>query len=154
MIDAFKSRENDAWRLVIAGDGPREYVSSLRQRAAGLEKIVFAGWVEGEQKEALLRGASLFVLPSRHENFGLSVMEAMARGVPVLVSPHVNLAREIEAADAGWIVDLDRLKAGLAIVLENESERARRGKAAHQFSRAYSWQRTARELVQLYRQIA
>jgi glycosyltransferase involved in cell wall biosynthesis len=154
LIDAFKARENGAWRLVIAGDGPREYVSTLKQRARGLEKIVFTGWVEGEQKEALLRDASLFVLPSRHENFGLSVMEAMARGVPVLVSPHVNLAREIKAADAGWIVDLDRLGDGLTIAFQNESERVRRGKAAQQFSRAYTWQRTARELAELYRQIA
>jgi glycosyltransferase involved in cell wall biosynthesis len=153
LIDAFKSVEDDAWRLVIAGDGPREYVSTLKQRTGGSERIIFAGWVEGEQKEALLREAALFVLPSRHENFGLSVMEAMARGVPVVVSPHVNLAREIEAADAGWVVNRDEFGAGLAAVLADETELARRGKAAHQFSLAYSWQRTAKELAELYRQI-
>lgn len=153
LIDAFKSLKDDAWRLVVAGDGPREYASSLRERASGSENIIFTGWVEGEHKEALLRDASLFVLPSRHENFGLSVMEAMARGVPVLVSPHVNLACEIEAANAGWIVPPGELSAGLATALENESERARRGKAAHQFSLAFSWQRTARELAALYRRI-
>lgn len=154
LIDAFKSVKDDAWRLVIAGDGPREYVSALKQRAVRSERIIFTGWVEGEQKEALLHDASLFALPSRQENFGLSVMEAMARGVPVLVSPHVNLAGEIEAADGGWIVELDRLGAGLAAVLEDQNECARRGKAAQEFSRAYSWQRTARELAGLYRQIA
>ena len=153
LIDAFKSLKDDAWRLVIAGDGPREYESSLKQRAGGSEKIIFTGWVGGEQKEALLRDASLFVLASRHENFGLSVMEAMARGVPVLLSPHVNLAREIEAANAGWIVELDRFNDGLAAVLENEAERARRGKAAHEFSLRYSWQKTATDLIDLYRQI-
>ena len=154
MIDAFTTLKDDAWRLVIAGDGSRDYVSSLKQRAGGVEKIIFSGWVDGEQKEALLHDASLFVLPSRHENFGLSVMEAMAHGVPVLASPHVNLAHEIEAANAGWVVDLDRFNSGLAAVLEDETELARRGKAAFQFSRQYSWQRTARELAQLYRQVA
>jgi glycosyltransferase involved in cell wall biosynthesis len=153
LIDAFKALTDRSWRLVIAGDGPRGYVSSLNHRAAGTE-IIFTGWVDGEQKEALLRDAALFVLPSSQENFGLSVMEAMARGVPVLVSPQVNLAREIEGADAGWIIDRKGLSDGLAAVLANETECARRGKAAHQFAQQYSWQRTARELAQLYQQLA
>jgi glycosyltransferase involved in cell wall biosynthesis len=153
LIDVFRSLKDDGWRLVIAGDGPREYISSLKQRARGLANIIFTGWVEGEQKEALLRDASLFALPSHHENFGLSVLEAMARGVPVLVSPHVNLAPEIAAADAGWIVDREALSDRLSAVLDDETERARRGRAARQFSLAYSWQRTARELAQLYRQL-
>lgn len=153
LIDAFNSLKDDGWRLVIAGDGPREYVLSLKEATGASENIIFTGWVEGEHKEALLRDASLFALPSRHENFGLSVLEATARGVPVLVSPHVNLAQEIEAAGAGWIVELDRPGAGLASVLADESELARRGEAAHQFSLAYSWQRTGRELAALYRQI-
>lgn len=153
LIDAFISLERDDWRLVVAGDGPRDYVARLKKQAGGSERIVFTGWVEGETKEALLRGASLLALPSRHENFGLSVMEAMARGVPVLVTPEVNLAREIQAAGAGWAVDLNGLENGLAVVLNDETERARRGKAAHHFARQYSWQRTAAELAALYRQI-
>ena len=153
LIDAFKLLRDDAWHLVIAGDGSRDYVASLKQRADDSQKITFTGWVEGEQKEALLRDASLFVLPSSQENFGLSVMEAMARGDPVLVSPHVNLAHEIVAANAGWVVELAQLSEGLATALENESERARRGKAAFQFSKQYSWERTAKELKELYQQI-
>lgn len=154
LIDAFKSVTEDAWRLVIAGDGPRDYVSTLRQIVGDSEKIIFTGWVEGEQKEALLRDTALFVLPSHQENFGLSVMEAMARGVPVLVSPHVNLAPEIEAANAGWIVELAQLKDGLVAALENENERARRGESAYKLSQQYSWQKTATDLIDLYRQIA
>lgn len=154
LIDAFKALTDGPWRLVIAGDGPREYVSSLKQKVGGSESIIFTGWVEGEQKEALLRDAALFVLPSRQENFGLSVMEAMARGVPVLLSPHVNLAPEIEAANAGWIVEQPKLTHALAAVLADETERARRGKAAYQFAQQYSWQRTATDLIGLYRQIA
>lgn len=153
LIHAFKSLKDDAWRLVIAGDGPRDYVSSLKQKASGSEKIIFTGWVEGEQKEALLHDAALFALPSHQENFGLSVMEAMAHGVPVLVSPHVNLAPEIEAADAGWVVELTQLRDGLAMALECETERRLRGKAASGFARQHTWERTATELAQLYREL-
>jgi glycosyltransferase involved in cell wall biosynthesis len=157
LIESFVSLvrrpEFSSWRLVIAGDGPREYVAVLKEKAANSHRIMFTGWVEGDAKEALLRNAALFALPSRQENFGFSILEAMARGVPVLLSPQVNLAREIQAADAGWIVERDESSAGLATALADESERARRGKAAHVFAQRYSWQKTAAELIQLYEEV-
>jgi glycosyltransferase involved in cell wall biosynthesis len=139
--------------LVIAGDGPREYLAALKEKAANSHRITFAGWVEGEAKEALLRNASLLALPSRQENFGFCVLEAMARGVPVLLSPQVNLAREIDAADAGWIVERDELTTGLAAALADEGARARRGKAAQVFAQRYSWKKTAVALIDLYQEV-
>lgn len=153
LIDAFRSRREDEWRLVIAGDGPADYVASLKQRAGGSEKIVFTGWVEGEQKETLLRGASVLALTSRQENFAFSAIEAMACAVPVLLSPEVNLAADVRDAGAGWIVSLDRLEQGLEAVLEDREERKRRGEVAFRFAQRYSWQRTAAELAELYREI-
>lgn len=157
LIEAFVSLvrrpQFAGWRLVIAGDGPREYVAMLKEKAANSHRIVFTGWVEGERKEALLRNASLLALPSLHENFGLCVVEAMARGVPVLLSPQVNLAQEIEAANAGWIIDRDELTSGLAVALADETERVRRGKAAYFFSQRYSWRKTAADLIDLYNEV-
>ena len=156
LIEAFVSLvrrpQFAGWRLVIAGDGPRDHVALLQEKAANSHRITFAGWVEGERKEALLRNASLLALPSQQENFGLCVIEAMARGVPVLVSPHVNLAQEIDAAAAGWIVERDELTSGLAAALSDESERNRRGQAAHLLAQRYSWQRTAKDLIDLYQE--
>jgi glycosyltransferase involved in cell wall biosynthesis len=153
LIDAFKALKLADWRLVIAGDGPRDYVTTLKEKAGDATNIVFAGWVEGEKKDALLRNAALLALPSRQENFGLCVMEAMSRGVPVLISPQVNLAEEIEAACAGWVIDLSHLENGLERILKEDRERERRGEAAYQLAQSYSWERTARELVELYEQI-
>ena len=157
LIESFVSLvrrpEFGSWRLVIAGDGPREYVAALKEKAANSHRIVFTGWVEGEQKETLLRNAALLALPSRRENFGFCVLEAMARGVPVLLSPQVNLAGEIAAADAGWIVERDDLTAGLAVALAGESERARRGRAARVFAQGYSWKKTAADLIDLYEEV-
>ncbi len=153
LIDAFHSLEDQKWRLVIAGDGPRDYFTFLKEKARGSERIVFSGWVEGKQKEALMRGASLFVLPSRQENFGLSVVEAMACGVPVLVTPQVNLAPEIEIAEAGWVCELKDLSNALAAVMADEGERRRRGNAAYEFAKRYSWDKVATELKDLYREI-
>lgn len=152
LIDAFMACKQDSWRLVIAGDGPQDYVSLLKQKARGSERIVFTGWVEGERKEELLRGASLFALPSYQENFGLSALEAMAHGVPVLVTPEVNLALEIEAAKAGWVFKRETLREGLDGLLKDEADRNARGRAAYEFAKRYSWEKTATDLINLYKE--
>ena len=153
LIDAFRCLKDQRWCLVIAGDGPPEYLRVLKEKARGSERIVFTGWVEGKRKEALMRGASLFVLPSRHENFGLSVVEAMACGVPVLVTPQVNLASEIRSAEAGWVTDFSGLKEGLAAVVRDDAERTRRGRAAYEFAKRYSWDKVATDLTDFYKEI-
>ena len=159
LIDAFLSlvqQEKFAqWRLVIAGDGPVDYVLKLKGMAADSDRIFFTGWLDGEQKDAVLSGASLLVLPSRQENFGMCVMEALSRSVPVLVSPHVNLAEEIVLANAGWIatVDKEALVTRLAEALDDEEERARRGRAGKQLSMKYSWESAAKSLKDLYAQV-
>jgi glycosyltransferase involved in cell wall biosynthesis len=153
LIDAFKSLKQSRWRLIIAGDGSPDYAALLKSKAAEAENIVFTGWVEGQEKESLLRGASLLALPSRQENFGLSVMEAMAHGVPVLISPQVNVAEEIQAAEAGWVIDVSQLDHRLERILKEDDDRLRRGRVAYQLAQRYSWDKTATELVKLYEQI-
>lgn len=156
LIDAFQSLGDkfSRWRLVLAGDGPSEYVSKLKNKVAG-DRILFTGWLEGERKVAVLNGASLLALPSHQENFGLCVMEALAHSVPVLVSPNVNLATEIASVKAGWIaaIDKDALAAKLAEALRDEDELARRGRAGRQLSQKYSWENAARDLARLYSEV-
>ena len=159
LIDAFLSMvQNEKfahWRLVFAGDGPEEHVSKLKGMVAESDKVVFTGWLDGDAKNAVLSGAELLVLPSRQENFGLCVMEALSRSVPVLVSPHVNLAEEIVLANAGWIATVDKvaLTSRLAEALDDEEERMRRGRAGKQLSQKYSWESAAQSLAELYRDV-
>lgn len=162
LIDAFLALiENPKfahWRLVIAGDGPPDYVLKLKGMVAAsahTDRVAFTGWLDGAKKDALLSSASLLVLPSYQENFGLCVLEALSHSVPVLVSPHVNLAREIVLANAGWIatVNKDSLITRLAEALGDHEERARRGRAGKQLSQKYSWENSAKGLVDLYRQV-
>ena len=142
------------WRLVLAGDGPSDYVAKLKEAVSShRDRVLFTGWLEGEKKNALLGGAALLALPSHQENFGLCVMEAMSHSVPVLVSPNVNLAPEIAAANGGWIaaIDRDALTATLSEALSDPEELAKRGRAGKQLSQQYSWENAARRLVELYR---
>jgi glycosyltransferase involved in cell wall biosynthesis len=162
LIDAFVSLLKDEtfrnWRLVIAGDGPPQYVVELQRRIAAKkasESVVLAGWLDAEAKAEALRHASLLALPSYHENFGLCVVEAMACGVPVLVSPHVSLAQEIEASGAGWISDVNAegLRETLAKALGDAGGRRRRGEAGRNLARNFDWQEIADSLARLYESV-
>lgn len=96
-------------RLLLIGDGSPSYTRQLRQEVAraGLETAVtFAGMLSGRAKWAALAAASLLALPSYQENFGLVVVEALALGVPVILSRRVNLWRDVVQAGAGFDCDL------------------------------------------------
>lgn len=157
LIDAFLSlpREFARWRLVLAGDGPSDHVSQLQAKAASSDRVIFTGWLDGERKDAVLSCASLLALPSYQENFGLCVIEALSHSIPVLLSPHVNLAEEIVLANAGWIATVNKaaLAARLAEALNDEEELARRGRAGKELSQKYSWESAAKSLTELYRSI-
>jgi glycosyltransferase involved in cell wall biosynthesis len=146
------------WRLVFAGDGDAGYVDQLKTlaRRKGLNgDAVFVGWLEGDRKYAALKGASLLALPSYQENFGICLIEALAYGVPVLVSPHVNLAPEIKKADAGWVTQLSRenLESTLAEALGNEAERRRKGIRGYDLANRYSSSNIALRLLEVYESV-
>jgi glycosyltransferase involved in cell wall biosynthesis len=146
-------------RLVLAGEGEESYEQFLKSRIKdhhAAESIVFPGWLAGERKDVALQNASLLALPSRQENFGVCVMESLACGVPVLVSPQVNLSQQIETAGAGWITELDetKLKAALIEALRSPTERASRGKAGHELAKSFTWPIVASQLSRLYQSVA
>ena len=155
LVDAFLSLpDHPEWRLVLAGSGDTRYTAALRARArerGGEGRVLFPGWIEGDVKAAVLRKAALVALPSYQENFALGVIEALAAGVPVLVSPAVNLAREIEAAGAGWVAQPSSLSLSLAEALSNGEERARRGAAGRVLIQSrFTWPTVADALRDLY----
>ena len=71
------------------------------------DRATFTGMLLGPDKLAVLRDASLFVLPSYSENFGLAVIEAMAVGLPVIISDQVNIWPEVETGGAGRVIPCD-----------------------------------------------
>jgi glycosyltransferase involved in cell wall biosynthesis len=159
LLDAFlpliKQQEFIGWRLVLAGEGPEDYVAGLKQkieRHNAVSSVLFPGWLEGEKKNTILRNSALLALPSYHENFGLCVMEALACGVPVLVSPHVNLSEEIRDAGAGWSAAIQKaaMEAALKEALGSAIERTTRGSAGKTLSARFTWSEIAKQLVTVY----
>ena len=107
LLDAFaRIRSNDPVSLIMAGPDQISWESDLRRQVARLNltnRIVFTGMLQGAMKQGALASADAFVLPSHQENFGISVVEALAAGVPVLISNRVNIWREIDADRAGYV---------------------------------------------------
>jgi glycosyltransferase involved in cell wall biosynthesis len=146
------------WRLVIAGEGDAAYAARLRALAESgpaRERVQFRGWVTGDEKVELVRRAGLFALPSHQENFGISVAEAMAARVPVIVTPGVNLAPEIQAAGAGWVADrtLDSLAGALATAMRDEGQRLEKGEGARALAERFTWAVAGRNLRAAYEEV-
>jgi len=144
-------------QLVIAGKKGWLYSEIFsRVKAMGLvDRVVFTGYVAGDDLPALLSGAQLFVFPSLHEGFGLPVVEAMSCGVPVVCSNTSSLPEV--AGDAALLVDpLDTqaLAAAMARLLTDESLRADLIARGFRQAERFSWPRAARQVMDLIEELA
>lgn len=155
LIDLWIEQAPADWLLLMVGL-PEEYSAAQLEayvlRASGAGRIqVF----EGEGLPAPYAVANLFLLPSHSENFGLVIAEAMANGLPVLVTDTTPW-KAVNDRHAGWCVPWDRFPAALREALgESETTRAERGRKAHAYVLAeYSWEESARTLMGFYAELA
>src|SRR5207248_1587278 len=120
LIDALGilAPHRDDFSLVIAGDGPSAYRTSLVDaidRRGLSARTVFLGPVGDADKWRLFAEADVFALTSRHENFGLAAAEAMAAGLPIVISDHVNIAPETAKARAAVVTSLEPARVAAAL---------------------------------------
>ena len=130
-------------RLAVAG--PSGWGPQLELER---ERVVPLGYVEGEALARLYRGAAAFVFPSRFEGFGIPVVEAMASGVPTVVSSHPSL--DDAAGDAAVRVDPNdpaAIAAGIEDALARREELVARGL---EHALQFSWEATGRAFLQGY----
>lgn len=112
LIPAFAQAQQEDVTLVIVGSDPdRPYraviESMIRQHGLSADRVLLTGHLEGAEKQDAYAAADCFVLPSRSENFGNVVVEALGQGLPVIVTRGVGLAGEVEAAGVGRVVEYD-----------------------------------------------
>jgi len=130
-----------------------------RIAALRLEDVVsLHGPVLGKAKTRLLSQADVFLHPSRSEGHPVAVLEALAHGLPCLLTPVTNMAEEVAAAGAGWRVgpSADSVAAGIVKVLSTDAAQLQRaGAAARRLAvENYSWEKTAARSLQQYRKCA
>lgn len=160
-IRAFRQAFRDATDtcLVLAGPSSPDYLWQLRRLTSDLrieDRVIFTGILCGRAIQEAYRAASLFVLPSLQENFGIAVAEAMAAECPVVVSDRVDLSLDVRQAEAG-LVAAPTVKAfaeGVALLLGDERLRRRMGENGRRLVlKRFTWEKVAPDLVQVYEDI-
>lgn len=134
LLRAFAGLEDRESVLVIAGGGEPALVDSLRRLAGELgldERVKWLGFTGGAGKRWLLSRATLFVLPSASENYGIAAVEAMLAGVPVVLTTGCGLADFVRRHEAGIVTDgsVAALRSALGSLLASNELACRMGEA-------------------------
>lgn len=119
-------------RLVLAGDGDPAPVRAAAQEAGVVDRVSLPGWVSAEEVGRLLDGASVFALPSRAEGMPMALLEAMARGIPCIVTPVGGIPDLVTHDENALVVqpdDPDGLAEAIAALWSDPARAARIGAA-------------------------
>jgi glycosyltransferase involved in cell wall biosynthesis len=153
LIEAFATLDHD---LDLALAGPAGWNEDLERLLAGMrDRVRILGFVPERQLGALYGGAALFCFPSLLEGFGFPVLEAMVQGTPVVTSS--GTSTEEIAGGAAVLVDprdTDSIADGIRRVLDDESLARKLSEAGPARAARFTWERTAEELVNAYREVA
>ncbi|MGJ3238755.1 MAG: glycosyltransferase [Anaerolineae bacterium] len=139
-------------RLLIVG--PDEGMRAQLERLYD-ERIILTGYLDGEARLSALGVADLFVLPAIGEGLSMAVLEAMASGVPVLLSPECNLP-QVVTAQAGEIVPVnaDALADALRRLLGDRDALAQMGHHAQDLiQKQFTWSTIARQIEAVYKNL-
>ena len=145
------------WSLLYTGsDSEGALLPKLKARATELglsSHVHFAGQVEGPRKMACLAAASAFALPTKFENFGNAITEAMVCGLPILTTPYTPWT-EVVQGGAGWIAERNSedLSRALSDLFGTDAETlARMGATPRPHLAAHSWEAAAARMAGFYR---
>ena len=156
LLNALSKVQGPAFQLIIAGEGDDNYKKSLINLIKRLdlnEYCHLVGFVEGNDKQLLLQGSDLFILPSYSENFGIAALEAMASAMPVIISNEVALSTEVKKYNLGWVTDLneEELRKSIEQALTSSQRYKEIGAAAKDFAnKNFNWSTQANKLKKLY----
>jgi len=153
LIQAFERAAPPNWRLVLAGStgfGAEEILHSAGQNP----RVVVTGYVSNDELESLYSRAAIFAFPSLDEGFGMPVLDAMARGVPILTSNKSALPEV--AGDAALLVDplsVDSIEEGLKTLMGNESLRTQLSQQGVERAKQFGWEKAVGETWQVYKEL-
>lgn len=142
--------------LVVAGPdhGGLKTVQATVERLALNQAVMFLGFVEGDAKQGLLASADMFALTSIHENFSIATIEAMAHGLPVLVTPGVAAHVFVDESGAGRTVGESpkAIAQGMKEILQSNTK-ALGYKAQAYVKEHLSWGSVVRGMEEVYREM-
>ena len=122
--------EKNNSELIMAGDGDLEEARNLVDHLNVSDQITFPGWIDTEERDRLLDQGSVFVLPSYNEGLPLSMLEAMAWGLPVIVTPVGGISEIVHDGENGLVVEpsnIEQLSGAMESLIVNEDLRTSLG---------------------------
>jgi len=158
LLDALARIAPERRPVLVLPGYPTPHETELRAHADRLgvaDDVRWLGWTSAEDVEGLFALTAAFVFPSFYEGFGLPVLEAMARGVPVACSDRASLPEV--AGDAALLfdpADSDSIRAALERLLTDRAEAARLADAGRARAAQFTWRRTAELTAKVYHEIA
>lgn len=158
LIQGFAATNTPEVKLVIAGKKGWQYEEILQEadRIGIGERVRFTGFVSEQDKPALMLGARALVNVSLYEGFGIPVLEAMALGVPTIVSDGSSLAELVE--DTGIRVsptDVKSITRGITRSLQiTEDQRNEMAVKSRNRARQFSWKRSAQQTLEVLHELA
>lgn len=156
LMQALSKIDNNDYCLLIAGDGEAGYkgkLSALSQQLEIADNCIFLGHVDGRIKTALLSHADIYALTSYSENFGISVLEAMASGLTPVITDGVALSKVVDENQLGYVcsANVDNIEVTIRTAFANQKELPAMGEKASRYTlENYSWQSIAKRLESLY----
>jgi len=160
VLHAFREllKWNRDLKLVIIGDGPmREYLMQLASQWGIWDKVYFTGRASDDILYSILRVSDLAILPSRYEPFGITILETMALGLPVITTDIGGPGEIIRSWINGVKVppnDVHAIVEAAKVLLSNEELRRRIGNAGREtVISQYTWDRIARWVLKTYEEI-
>jgi glycosyltransferase involved in cell wall biosynthesis len=162
LLPAFARLRRDAFLVIVGGadEHAPEHEAEVQaavERLGLADRVALVGSVPSAERWWLFDGADVFVLPSRSENFGIVVAEAMARGVSVVVSNEVQACEHVKRADAGRVVSLcvDELARTVDDLLAEPGARRVLGRNGAEYARAHlNWDHIAASILEVYEAVA
>lgn len=159
LLDAWARIRPTEWTLEIAGPDEGGHRAALEDQVVRLSlgsSVFFADPVGESGKSAFFERASVFVLPSHSENFGVAAGEALAAGVPVIATRATPWSA-LEAEACGWHVatSVEGLEHGLSKAFSTSPEELiAMGRRGHKYvAETFSWNRVGHEMTALYRRL-
>ncbi len=151
-LGILRRRSLEGFHLVVAGKGSQARYGRLARREGIGERVHFTGVLPREALAGMYRAGDAFVMPSRYDTFGMVVLEAMAAGLPAVVSRHVGAKDLIRQAENGFVVSRDDAEelASVLFLLLDPAIRGRLAREAVETARARSWDAVAAEVSRLY----
>ena len=142
------------WTWTIVGDGKaRPELETMAEEFGISKRIHFVGWKEKEEMTALYNAANLFLFPSRHEGMPNALLEAMASGLPSVVTEIAGSEELVIHEETGLMVnteDVEMLKNALKHLIPDAERREKMGEVARaRVEKSYSWEGVASQYIQL-----